>query len=76
MTATENVNSTSAGGATAERHSIADRMNRIPTSKHTMLIIFFVLMGWFSETIDLGGTSFLLPTIREYFGMDATTGGY
>ena len=62
--------------ATAERHSIADRMNSIPTSKHTMLIIFFVLMGWFSETIDLGGTSFLLPTIREYFGMDATTGGY
>ena len=58
------------------RHSIADRMNRIPTSKHTKVIIFFVLMGWFSETIDLGGTSFLLPTIREYFGMDEVTGGY
>ena len=58
------------------RVSVADRMNRIPTSPHTALIIFFVLMGWFAETIDLGGTSFLMPTIREYFGMDATTGGY
>lgn len=57
-------------------YSVADRMNRIPTSPHTTLIIFFVLMGWFAETIDLGGTSFLMPTIREYFGMDATTGGY
>ena len=35
--------------ATAERHSIADRMNRIPTSKHTMLIIFFVLTMSFSR---------------------------
>ncbi len=51
-------------------------MNRIPTSPHTVVIIFFVLMGWFAETIDLGGTSFLMPTIREYFEMDATTGGY
>ena len=58
------------------RVSVADRMNRIPTSPHTALIIFFVLMGWFAETIDLGGTSFLMPAIREYFGMDATTGGY
>lgn len=57
-------------------YSVADRMNRIPASPHTTLIIFFVLMGWFAETIDLGGTSFLMPTIREYFGMDATTGGY
>lgn len=39
-------------------YSVADRMNRIPTSPHTTLIIFFVLMGWFAETIDLGGTSF------------------
>ena len=76
MTATANVNPTSAGGGAAEKHSIADRMNRIPTSKHTTLIIFFVLMSWFAECIDLGGTSYLLPTIREYFGMDATTGGY
>lgn len=66
-----------ATGAKKEPHySVADRMNRIPTSPHTTLIIFFVLMGWFAETIDLGGTSFLMPTIREYFGMDATTGGY
>ena len=57
-------------------YSVADRMNRIPTSPHTTLIIFFVLMGWFAETIDLGGTSFLMPTIREYFGMDATTGRF
>ncbi len=56
--------------------TVADRMARIPTSPHTTLIIFFVLMGWFAETIDLGGTSFLMPTIREYFQMDATTGGY
>lgn len=59
-----------------QKYSIADRMNRIPTSPHTVVIIFFVLMGWFAETIDLGGTSFLMPTIREYFDMDATTGGY
>ena len=58
------------------KYTVAERMARIPTSKHTTLIIFFVLMGWFAETIDLGGTSFLMPTIREYFGMDATTGGY
>lgn len=58
------------------KYSVAERMNRIPTSPHTTLIIFFVLMGWFAETIDLGGTSFLMPTIREYFSMDATTGGY
>lgn len=57
-------------------YSVADRMNRIPTTKHTTFIIFFVLMSWFSECIDLGGTSFLLPTIRAYFGMDATTAGY
>lgn len=56
--------------------TVADRMARIPTSPHTTLIIFFVLMGWFAETIDLGGTSFLMLTIREYFQMDATTGGY
>ena len=58
------------------RITIADRMNRIPSTGHLLLVIFFVLMGWFAETIDLGGTSFLLPTIREYFGMDATTGGF
>ncbi|WP_165170775.1 MULTISPECIES: MFS transporter [unclassified Adlercreutzia] len=65
------------GAAQAKpEYTIADRMNRIPTSPHTVVIIFFVLMGWFAETIDLGGTSFLMPTIREYFEMDATTGGY
>lgn len=59
-----------------EGFTVADRMARIPTSPHTVVIIFFVLMGWFAETIDLGGTSFLMPTIRSYFEMDATTGGY
>ena len=58
-----------------EGGTVADRMNRIPTTPHTMWIIFFVLMGWFAETIDLGGTSFLLPTIRKAFDMDATTAG-
>lgn len=58
-----------------QQGTVADRMNRIPTTPHTMWIIFFVLMGWFAETIDLGGTSFLLPSIRKYFEMDATTGG-
>lgn len=62
--------------AATSEYTIAERMNRIPTSKHTVVIIFFVLMGWFAETIDLGGTSFLMPTIREAFAMDATTGGY
>jgi putative MFS transporter len=48
-------------------YSIADRMNRIPGTGKQMLIIFFILMGWFAETIDLGGTSYLLPLIGEYF---------
>ncbi len=65
-----------ATGAVKGHFSVADRMNRIPTSPHTTLIIFFILMSWFAECIDLGGTSFLMPTIREYFGMDAATGGY
>ena len=73
----EAVAGTARGSAELEvEYTVADRMNRIPTSPHTALIIFFVLMGWFAETIDLGGTSFLMPTIREYFSMDATTGGY
>lgn len=55
--------------------TIADRMDRIPSTRHSWVIIFFVLMGWFAETIDLGGTSFLMPSIREYFQMDAATGG-
>lgn len=64
-----------ASGRDSEAFTIADRMNRIPTSPHTRLIIFFVFVGWFAECIDLGGTSYLLPTIREYFGMDAAMGG-
>jgi putative MFS transporter len=42
-------------------------MNRIPGSGKQLLIIFFILMGWFAETIDLGGTSYLLPLIGEHF---------
>lgn len=64
-----------AAKANAERHSIADRMDRIPTTKHTTPIVFFALMSWFVECIDLGGTSYLLPAIREYSGMDEVTGG-
>lgn len=56
--------------------TVADRMDRIPSTGHSWVIIFFVLMGWFAETIDLGGTSFLMPSIREYFQMDTTTGGF
>ena len=62
--------------STESKYTVAERMNRIPASPHTILIMFFVLMGWFSETIDIGGTSFLLPTIREYFALDTTVGGY
>jgi putative MFS transporter len=49
------------------KFSVADRMNRIPGSGKQLLIIFFILMGWFAETIDLGGTSYLLPLIGEFF---------
>ena len=55
--------------------TVSDRMDRIPATAHTWPIIVFILMGWFAETIDLGGTSFLMPSIREYFQMDAATGG-
>lgn len=54
----------------------AERMNRIPASRHTKEIIFFVFVGWFAECIDLGGTSYLLPTIREFFDMSTALGGY
>lgn len=60
----------------ANNITIADRMNRIPSTRHSLLAVFFVLMGWFAETIDLGGTSFLMPSIRSYFQMDTTTGGF
>ena len=56
--------------------SIADRMSRIPTTPKKVLIIISVILCMLAESIDLGGTSFLMPTIREYFGMNATTGGY
>lgn len=55
--------------------AVADRMSRIPASRHTKIIILFVFVGWFAECIDLGGTSYLLPTIRAYFEMDATMAG-
>jgi MFS transporter, putative metabolite:H+ symporter len=57
-------------------HAIADRMDRLPANRYVRVILFFIFMGWFSECIDLGGTGYLLPTIRESFGLDAAMGGY
>lgn len=59
-----------------DRVSCADRLDRLPSSRFLKVILFFIFMGWLSECIDLGGTSFLMPTIRAAFSMDTTTGGY
>jgi len=50
-------------------------MNRLPVTGFTRLVCGVIFIGWMCEAIDLGITSFMLPTIREVFGMEATVAG-
>lgn len=59
-----------------ERYRVADRMDRLPVSKFTIAVCACMFIGWMCEAIDLGMTSYMLPTLREYWGMGADLAGW
>lgn len=54
----------------------ADRMARLPMDKTHVFVLFWLFLAWISEAVDLGGTSYILPSLMQYWGMDTTVGSY
>ena len=50
-----------------ERISVADRMNRLPVTGFTRVVCGCIFIGWMCEAIDLGITSFMLPTLFSHY---------
>lgn len=59
-----------------ERYRVADRMNRLPVSKFTIGVCACMFIGWMCEAIDLGMTSYMLPTLSKYWGMTPDVAGW
>lgn len=59
-----------------ERYKVADRMNRLPVTGFTKLVCACMFIGWMCEAIDLGITSYMLPTLSAEWGMSTVTAGW
>ena len=59
-----------------ERYRVSDRMNRLPVTGFTKLVCACMFIGWMCEAVDLGITSYMLPTLREFWGMSAMVAGW
>lgn len=51
-------------------------MNRLPVTGFTKLVCACMFIGWMCEAIDLGITSYMLPTLSEYWGMSKMVAGW
>ncbi len=58
------------------QHRAADRMARLPLDKTHVLVLFLLFISWICEAIDLGGTSYIMPSLMAYWEIDAAIGGY
>lgn len=59
-----------------DRIRVSDRLERLPITGYHRMVCGLLFLSWFCESIDLGGTSFLMPVIIEAFDMTTVQGGY
>ncbi|WP_434510764.1 MFS transporter [Desulfitobacterium sp. AusDCA] len=56
--------------------SVSERLERLPISRCHIIICSMLFISWFSEALDLGGMSYLIPIIMKSFNLTTAEGGY
>lgn len=59
-----------------QRYRVASRLERLPIVGHHRLVSAAIFISWLAESIDLGGTGFILPVLREHFNFTPVQGGW
>lgn len=54
---------------------IPQRIERLPMTSHQRMIAFVVVLSVFFDAVDMGAMTFLLPSLKEAFGLGARTAG-
>lgn len=60
----------------AGNHAVADRMERLPITKHHRLVTACIFIIWASTSMNMTGTNFTLPLVIQDFGFSNLEGGY
>ena len=60
----------------AERHMVADRMERLPITGYHRFISFVIFFTWACCSMNMMGTNFTLPLVINNFGFTNLEGGY
>lgn len=60
----------------AERHLVADRMERLPITGYHRFICFLIFVTWACCSMNMVGTNFTLPLVIQHFGFSTMEGGY
>ena len=59
-----------------QRHSVADRMERLPVTGYHRLVCALIFITWASCSMNMTGTNFTLPLVINHFGFTTMEGGY
>mgnify|MGYP004471786709 CR=1 FL=1 len=60
----------------SQRHSVADRMERLPVTATHRFICALIFITWASCSMNMTGTNFTLPLVINDFGFSNMEGGY
>ncbi len=59
-----------------QRHSVADRMERLPVTGYHRLVCALIFITWASCSMNMTGANFTLPLVINHFGFTTMEGGY
>ena len=59
-----------------QRHSVVDRMERLPITGHHRFVCALIFITWASCSMNMTGTNFTLPLVISDFGFSTMEGGY